>query len=330
MKKIIINSKFINKIIFYLGYLWFNIAGKTPNYSKMAMINLYCLTGGVFITNFNKRFKKSNFNFLNNESIFDYHSEGNRSKIITELKTEGYAKLNTLLDEKITKSLVDFSLKTTANVKGKAVFFDHKKIISNIYRFSNKELLNNVDVQKIIMDPQLINFARDYFNCDPVFDYSAMWYSTSYDENISDDAAQQFHFDYDRTKWLKVFFYLTDVDDLNGPHCYIRGSHLDNTKPKYLLDRGYIRISDTEIFENYKDDQYREIKGEKGSIILGDTLCWHKGKKILKGYRLIFQIQFSASLFGTNMPKVIINNSTDEFKRFSLLNKTYSQNLIVR
>ena len=91
-----------------------------------------------------------------------------------------------------------------------------------------------------------------------------------------------------------------------------------------------MRISDEEISKYYSYDRFKEIKGKKGTIVLGDSLCWHKGKNILKENRLIFQMQFSASLFGSNTPKVILNNYTDDFKKFCKSNKTYSQNIIFK
>tara|TARA_B110000977_G_C11090040_1_gene496383 strand:- start:5626 stop:6621 length:996 start_codon:yes stop_codon:yes gene_type:complete len=331
VKKTLKKSIFFNKIIFYLGYFWFNLTGKTLHYSKMAMINLYCLTNGVFISKFNERFKfKNEFKFLKNESILGEYSLEKKIKTVKELEEQGYVILDFSLDEKIIDSLVDFSIKTKANVQNKMIFFDKKNIVSNIYRFRNEDLLNNSVVQKIIMDPQLIEFARDYFKCDPIFDFSAMWYSTTFNKNITDDAAQDYHFDFDTTKWLKIFIYLTDVNDFNGPHCYISSSHKDNSKPLELLKRGYVRISDEEISKYYSYDRFKEIKGKKGTIVLGDSLCWHKGKNILKENRLIFQMQFSASLFGSNTPKVILNNYTDDFKKFCKSNKTYSQNIIFK
>ena len=39
------------------------------------------------------------------------------------------------------------------------------------------------------------------------------------------EAAQMFHFDLDRIKWLKFFIYLTDVKINSGPHVYVSGTH---------------------------------------------------------------------------------------------------------
>ena len=93
-----------------------------------------------------------------------------------------------------------------------------------------------------------------------------------------------------------------------------------------LLERGYSRISDSDIRKFYSEDRFKEIKGQAGSIILGDTISWHKGKPIKKGNRLIFQIQFTSSLFGT-IPKSRVSNYSEGFYNFHINNKNYMKNI---
>ena len=47
-----------------------------------------------------------------------------------------------------------------------------------------------------------------------------------------------------------------------------------------------------------------ELQGEKGQIIAVDTRGLHKGKILTDGHRLLFQVEFTNSLFGKNYPKV--------------------------
>jgi ectoine hydroxylase-related dioxygenase (phytanoyl-CoA dioxygenase family) len=325
-------SNIFNKIIFFSGYFIFKITGKTPHYSFMAMIKLYCITRGSFISSFANMYltTKSTINLSIYKSLFKSISITEKETIINDLNDEGYVKLNFVLDENIVKELEEFSLSTKAIVKNELVYFDVNNIFSNIYRFRGQDLLNQKTIQKLVMDPLLIEFAQSYFNSEPIFDFASMWYSTDFDKNITDDAAQYYHFDFDRPKWIKIFFYLNDVTDENGPHCYISNSHKINTKPHKLLERGYARISDSEMHDFYSNERFKEIKGKAGSIILGDTVSWHKGKPIKKGTRLIFQIQFTTSLFGMNNPKLEINNYSNEFFEFCRINKNYARNIILK
>ena len=131
----------------------------------------------------------------------------------------------------------------------------------------------------------------------------------------------------DRIKWLKIFFYVNDVAPENGPHCYIKYSHKPGNKPKELLKRGYKRIPDEDLEKYYKQEDFVELCGEAGSIIAGDTKCWHKGKHLTKGHRLVMQFEYTSSLFGSNYPKLIVNKSSDAFKEFCKNNQRYSSNI---
>ena len=80
-----------------------------------------------------------------------------------------------------------------------------------------------------------------------------MWWSTARGKKptikseTTNKSAHFFHFDLDRPKWLKLFIYLSDVGNLNGPHIYIKNSG-DKSFIEYL-DR---RITDEEANIKYK------------------------------------------------------------------------------
>ena len=112
------------------------------------------------------------------------------------------------------------------------------------------------------------------------------------------EAAQMFHFDLDRIKWLKFFIYLTDVNINSGPHVYVSGTHKPFSKPYKFMLRGYKRILDEEINNSYEQSRINTICGDKGTIIIGDTSCYHKGLPPLNGNRLIFEFELSNSSFG--------------------------------
>ena len=89
----------------------------------------------------------------------------------------------------------------------------------------------------------------------------------------------------DRIKFLKFFFYLTDVGPDNGPHCYLRASH--DRKPSAL--RRLDRITDEEILRHYGPERVVEVMGVRGTAAAVDTRGFHKGKPLTAGHRLIFQ-----------------------------------------
>jgi hypothetical protein len=133
-----------------------------------------------------------------------------------------------------------------------------------------------------------------------------MWWSRPFHGKASTEAAQLYHFDMDRIKFLKFFFYLTDVTPETGPHCYVRGS--SKRKPAPILRDG--RISDEEIDRHYPKADLVEICGGTGSIIAVDTRGWHKGKALTQGERLLLQFEFTNSMFGQNYPRTHLSKDT--------------------
>jgi hypothetical protein len=145
-------------------------------------------------------------------------------------------------------------------------------------------------------DPLLLHLASRHMDAKVHSIDSTLWYSFSSSEP-SADAAQLFHYDLDTLRWLKVFVYLTDVGPDNGPHEYVPGSHKPGAKPVQLMNRDYARLSDQEVDE-YCARPRKSICGERGTVILGDTRCFHKGNAVSSGYRLIFSPIYAASKIG--------------------------------
>lgn len=118
---------------------------------------------------------------------------------------------------------------------------------------------------------------------------ATVWWSFP-TKNPSSEGAQKYHFDLDGLKWSKVFIYLTDVTVDSGPHSAILGSHMPRKKSSHLLSRGYVRVEDSEATN---DGNEKTFVDSKGTIILGDTKCWHKGSMVKNNNRAIFQLEYS-------------------------------------
>jgi hypothetical protein len=234
------------------------------------------------------------------------------NEIIKNIDRDGFFVFEQSLDEVLIEKLYDFASKTPLNFleiqsDGNVTYSKHKetylesKSKSNRHQFNDNLTLFNSDIAtELYFDKNFLHIANEYLNCKPYVDIYTMWWSNPIN-NISDDlrssfkdsAAQMFHFDMDRIKFLKFFIYLTDVTDENGPHVYVRGTH---KKPLEIIDYDG-RYSDKFISENFKDNVVK-LTGKKGTIMAVDTRGLHKGLELIKNERLIFQIQFTNSLFG--------------------------------
>jgi ectoine hydroxylase-related dioxygenase (phytanoyl-CoA dioxygenase family) len=147
-------------------------------------------------------------------------------------------------------------------------------------------------------DWSILAVAQDYLRSSPILDIVAMWWHTAFSDRPDARAAQMFHFDMDRPRWLKFFVYLTDVTPESGPHCFIRGSHRTGAIPPDLLARGYARLDDDVVAAHFAPEDHIRFVGKKGTIIAEDTRGLHKGQHVERGDRLVFQLEFTNTLFG--------------------------------
>lgn len=331
--KRIIFGEYFQKRTFYNGVNEFESTGVTPERAYHAMINLYCSTNGKFNEDYQRKIQAEQLpakmpltvnGFLGTFDKADFESIDNK------LNEDGYIKFKNKIPQAICSSLYNYALENGARVPPKydtKVIYNPLKPIAEIYRFDMDDLINNKDIQSLMMDPVIINIARNYFGSEPVFDFPAMWWSATFSKEASSEAAQLYHFDMDRIKWLKIFIYLNDVGMDNGPHSYIRGSHKIGAKPRKILKRGYVRVEDAELVNFYNREDIITLTGEAGVMFAGDTKCWHKGNPLKKGERLVLEFQFASSLFGTNYPQLVANNYSEEFKTFCNNNRVYASKI---
>jgi hypothetical protein len=120
------------------------------------------------------------------------------------------------------------------------------------------------------------------------------WWTFPVGGEADSGAAQLYHYDLDRVRWLKVFVYLTDVDEVSGPHAFIRGSH--RTIGSKISRDG--RYSDAEVFSMYNRADEVVFIAPRGTVILEDTLGLHKGIPAISKRRFILQVQLSINYFG--------------------------------
>jgi hypothetical protein len=230
------------------------------------------------------------------------------------VRTGGYYVLKKKLPEELCDKLLEFALTTNAQLRAstknentRVENYSRNNPKAIRYDFIQQDLADSPIVQEIILDESIFEVAQNYLDCPPILDLIFMWWSTAFSSEANEEAAQLYHFDMDRIKWLKFFFYITDVKPENGPHTFIKGSHKDKGIPFSLLSKGYARLSDEEVEKHYKPEDIIELSAPKGTIIAEDTRGLHKGKNLQSGNRLVFQLQFSNSLFGTNYKDYFLN-----------------------
>ena len=307
------------------------LTGRTPDPSYQSLISLFCSTGGRSSDALSRLVSivSPPYPIPEANGVLGHLDRDSLSAIQSDLDKNGYHVFDTRLPDTMCDKLIAFSRRARCRVRppvgpGQVPqdlivdAYDPLDLIGTRYEFLTQDLVDNPDVQRIIADTTLLAVAQTYLRSRPILDVLAMWWSAAFSDRPDVEAAQHFHFDMDRIKWLKFFIYLTDVKPENGPHCFIAGSHRTGGIPQNLLAKGYSRLTDEEVSAVYPRERFIEFAAPRGTIIAEDTRGLHKGKGLKSGDRLILQVQFSNSLFGGYYPPTKVTRIVDENLRASV------------
>jgi hypothetical protein len=143
-------------------------------------------------------------------------------------------------------------------------------------------------VDRLTRDPALVEVARRYLTAEPLLRSSRIFWSYP-DLSEGYNPLYGFHYDIDDYKFLKLFFYLCDVDQERGPHVIIEGTH----KQKDWFEKNHRRLTDEQAESRYAG-RIKVMLGETGQGFFEDTFCYHKGAKPRKR-RLMLEFQYAIS-----------------------------------
>jgi hypothetical protein len=304
--KIIKNSSYL-----IIGYLYFLTSGKNLEFSYQAMINLFCQTKGRSNALIQRLYNLLNPFKINLNVQSSYFPSDNIDEIVTQLNRKGFYILETLLPENFIDQFSNYVTSVPAKIRivDNEIKIDHREIfdLNNVkgvrYEYFKNELISEKFIQQLAYDKFFLEVAGRYLGSPPILDLVEMWWHARFKDIPDLNAAQLYHFDMDRVKWLKVFIYLTDVTGENGPHCFVESSHLIDGIPENILKNGYARTTDAQVESSFAKDKIHRFIAPRGTIIFEDSSGLHKGEVVQKGARLIFELQYSLSNFGS--PKAV-------------------------
>lgn len=159
---------------------------------------------------------------------------------------------------------------------------------------------------EIVTSQDALTLAADYLGTRPTLALLNAWWTTIPDRLLDD---QVFHRDTPDVRFCKMFVYLSDVTEDDGPHEFVLGSHRLEHVEQRLREAGVpetsIRVDAEHIFTNprfdatpkvarYLQKDVRSIVGAAGSSFFEDTFALHRGKPPAPGrHRLILQALYS-------------------------------------
>ncbi|AJC49335.1 hypothetical protein SD28_06725 [Allofrancisella guangzhouensis] len=156
------------------------------------------------------------------------------------------------------------------------------------------------EINALSQDPILRKIAYEYLGSYPKLVGVNLWWTFPVEASEEDkfQHAHMYHRDVDDFKFVKFFFYLSDVEPDDGAHVFVKGSR-SRVPTRNWLDKWNIRrYSDQEINDFYGSHSILEICDKAGNGFAEDTLYVHKGQTPNKKPRLLLQFQFALFDYG--------------------------------
>lgn len=310
----LLRSRLVAYLLYYplafWGIAWFRARGSTPWAAYSSMRRLYCLTLGRSNSVLSPWVEKPpgpREAHQSTPAAVLPLTERELDAAVEALGRDGFHLFGPRLEVGLCDALTRLALRTPGRLLPRppggpeeALFDPLAAPLTVKYDLPEQALCDDPQVQRLLTDPSLLALARAYLGSVPCNDLVAMWWSTAAAAAPSSEVAQLFHFDLDRLRFLKIFFYLTDVTPRTGPHVYVQGSH--RHKPPHLFRDG--RHTDEAIAQAYGPERIKELCAPRGSILAVDTSGFHKGKRLEEGHRLILQLELTNSLFGQRYSRI--------------------------
>jgi len=231
------------------------------------------------------------------------------SSILRELSHCGLFTFKSLLTDSEVKAMLNSILDSDAYFQDdfgnrfKKLEATKEQKNSSRYQFFDVRPLLEMDFlkDKFFFNQPLIAMVSSYLGAPAVVSSVTFWKSIP--NNLGSKGAHLFHQDRGDFRSVNLFVYLTDVNDLSGPHEYFKYTHRYAYIESYLerltaLEANLLKQHidqhryDSDLLSQYFGDPIR-ILGNSGDGFLEDTNGIHRGVTPIERSRICFEIIFT-------------------------------------
>ena len=190
-------------------------------------------------------------------------------------------------------------------------------------------LLSCPEIVDLVFDPRLLAIAQDFLGAPPIHTQVTSWWSVGYSDSYEyvSAGAQRYHQDRDYIKFVKLFFYLTDVDDDSGPHQFIAGSNVDYAAVSNKGYRSSKRLQSDFLHTKYDSERFHTFTAPRGTVLVEDTSGFHRGAPVKSGHRLLLQVEFVSTRYSSResvLSKRALDQLPPEMRKFDRLISSYA------
>ena len=145
----------------------------------------------------------------------------------------------------------------------------------------------------VALDEKLLEIVSSYLGFWPCLYSIAAWLNFPVDAPAS--KSQLWHRDPEDLQTVKVFIYLVDVDAHCGPFTYIPKTHPFGAEATNARKLGkQRRIPDESMRHVFPTTLWRVCTGPANTMILADTLGYHRGGKPTAGQRVLITFTYTS------------------------------------
>jgi hypothetical protein len=148
---------------------------------------------------------------------------------------------------------------------------------------------------KFALQKPVLQLANAYFGMYTRLRYYNVWRTFATQSEAR--ASQLWHQDREDFLILKMFVYLSDIDDGAGPFTYAAGTHpkgMSHQAPNYFMEGNVKRSADQQMAAVVPADRWVKAVGRAGTIVFADTRGYHKGGLARERDRLMYTCMFTS------------------------------------
>ena len=154
-------------------------------------------------------------------------------------------------------------------------------------------------LMRLALDPKLLETISLYLGLWPRLHAIGAWLNFPMEGEATE--AQLWHRDPEDLRLIKVFIYLNDVGEESGPFSYIRRTHPFSEGAGLVPPhKDSKRITDEEMQRVFPPNTWLACTGPANTMILADTVGYHRGGKPAKGNRILVTLTYTS---GTPLSK---------------------------
>lgn len=147
---------------------------------------------------------------------------------------------------------------------------------------------------KVALDVKLLEIVASYLGLWPCLHAVAGW--LNYSTDAPAETSQLWHRDPEDLKLVKVFIYLEDVEEAQGPFTYIPRTQPFGARAPQALKCQTKRVDDERMRKFFAPERWQVCTGPAGTMIVADTVGFHRGGKPTTGTRLLVTFTYTSGI----------------------------------